>query len=106
MLNKSRSDALIAQGMDVIAQELIVALHNAIRALQYEDISSQNIRHMMETIGILDNFYKSINQDGLALKSIKKLITDELNTLNKNIELQNNNPVSARSIKSGAVDLF
>jgi methyl-accepting chemotaxis protein len=106
MLNKSRSDALIAQGMDVIAQELIVALHNAIRALQYEDISSQNIRHMMETIGILDNFYKSINQDGLALKSIKKLITNELNTLNKNIELQNNNPVSAKSIKSGTVDLF
>jgi methyl-accepting chemotaxis protein len=92
--------------MDVIAQELIAALHNAIRALQYEDISSQNIRHMMETLAMLDSFYKSINQNGHTLNNIKQLITNELSTLNRKIEQRNNNPVSASSIQSGTVDLF
>jgi methyl-accepting chemotaxis protein len=106
MLNKSNSDALIAQGMEVIAKELVSALHDAIRALQYEDISAQNIQHMMETVRILERYYHSINKDGLAENGIIKSIANELDALNRNIESRGGSPVSAKSVKSGTVDLF
>jgi methyl-accepting chemotaxis protein len=106
MVNKSKSDAVIAQSMEEIAQKLVIALHNAIRALQYEDMSSQNIQHMIQTVGMLEGFYKSIDKEKLISKGIMKHITDQLTLLNHRIESRRNNPVSATSMQSGSVDLF
>lgn len=106
MLNKSRSDAVVAQSMEVIAHKLVDALRDAIRALQYEDISSQNIRHMMDTIGLLVNFYESINEEKNFSKSSMNKIADEMAMLNQRIKSRSSNPVSASSVQSGTVDLF
>ena len=106
MLEKSRNDAVIAQGMETIAMQLVAAVHNAIRALQYEDISSQNIRHMIETVSLIDRFYQSINKQGVASKDAIASITAELELLSQHIGSRGSNPVSANSMQSGSVDLF
>ncbi|MEN0039450.1 MAG: methyl-accepting chemotaxis protein [Cellvibrio sp.] len=92
----------VTKEMQQLVAQLVVALHNAMRALQFEDMSTQNIRHTIDrldelvplaaSLSISDNSFSQLNA---ALEKYK----------NAGLR-QKHNPVSASSVESGSVDLF
>nr|WP_323815085.1 methyl-accepting chemotaxis protein [Cellvibrio sp. NN19] len=102
LIDKADKDQRINQDMEALVGQLVVALHNATRALQFEDMSTQNMRHIIqrleELVPIIDSLQSA--DDGLSR------LDDELARYRQSPFRQKHNPVSANSVASGSVDLF
>jgi len=91
-------------------------LGSAIRALQFEDISTQSLGHtdrhlarMQGMLDILSNGMPALNNDGLDMKDyIQQLSVIHLAMLayHQNLQLEDSNPVSQENMDEGDVDLF
>lgn len=104
LLDKAHEDEQVTKDMDVIAQDLMAAVFNAMRAMQFQDMSSQTIQHTIEEqrhllflTAALKNEKK--NLDDMALEKSLRAFKDERRR-------RKSNPVSASSMKSGDIDLF
>ncbi len=103
-LDKSSASILarINNDRDELVGQLVNALHNAMRALQFEDMSTQNIRHTIQRLEELVPIATSLNEARHDFSQLK----DELVKYRESAFRQKHNPVSATSVSSGSVDLF
>lgn len=102
LIAKADSDQKTTQQLELLVVELVEALNNATRALQYEDMSKQNLDY---SICLLNELLPLITQ----LKSVSKYpqaLESELAKYQVSESRNKHNPVSASSIVSGSVDLF
>jgi len=91
-------------------------LGSAIRALQFEDISTQSLGHtdrhldrMQGMLNILSEGLPALNKDRLDMKDyIQQLSAIHVAMLayHQNLQLEDSNPVSQESMDEGDVDLF
>jgi methyl-accepting chemotaxis protein len=102
LIAKAESDQKTTQQLELLVAELVIALNNATRALQYEDMSKQNLDY---SICLLNELLPLIAQ----LNSVSKhpqALEAELAKYQVSESRNKHNPVSASSIVSGSVDLF
>lgn len=102
LIKKADKDQDITQDMEQLVVQLVSALHNAMRALQFEDMSTQNIRH---TIQRLEELIPIASSLAAPHNNFSQLI-DELTRYKEASARQKHNPVSASSVESGSVDFF
>lgn len=102
LIKKADKDQDITQDMEQLVVQLVSALHNAMRALQFEDMSTQNIRHTIQRLEELVPIAASL---AAPHNNFSRLI-DELTRYKEASARQKHNPVSASSVESGSVDFF
>ncbi|HTF94964.1 MAG TPA: methyl-accepting chemotaxis protein [Cellvibrio sp.] len=102
LIQKADKDQIITESMEQQVTKLVDALHNAMRAMQFEDMSTQNIRYIIQRLDelipishLLADSNANFSRLGTALDKYK---TDSFRN--------QHNPVSAASVESGSVDLF
>lgn len=102
LMNKSKQDQQITQGMEAVSQLLMQALFEAMRAMQFQDMSSQAVHHAIDE-----------QRQLLVLSSVLKNELHNENSLQTGLvhfrkarESSKYNPVSASSMSSGDIDLF
>ncbi|MES2825742.1 MAG: methyl-accepting chemotaxis protein [Pseudomonadota bacterium] len=103
LIEKARDDQVIANNLSEISVHLVNALHEAMRGLQFEDMSSQNMRHNIDVLRLLEPIVYVLETNNL--QSIDSALTEEL-IKHQNIKARKNNPVTAATMVSGSVDLF
>lgn len=92
----------VTREIEQLVGRLVNALHNAMRALQFEDMSTQNIRHTLQRLEELIPIARSLS---IPENNFNQL-TIELGKYKHAGLRQKHNPVSASSVDSGSVDLF
>lgn len=104
LMAKTDKDQQITQGMESISQELMTALFDAMRAMQFQDMSSQTIqhttdeqRHLLVLAEVLKNEHKNLDE---------KSLRDSILQFREDRQSRKSNPVSASSMSSGDIDLF
>ncbi|MGV8836711.1 methyl-accepting chemotaxis protein [Cellvibrio sp.] len=102
LIKKADKDQDITQDMEQLVVQLVNALHNAMRALQFEDMSTQNIRHTIQRLEELVPIATSLTAPH---NNFSRLI-DELTRYKEASARQKHNPVSASSVESGSIDFF
>jgi methyl-accepting chemotaxis protein len=102
LISKADKDQNITVAMEQQVSDLVDALHNAMRAMQFEDMSTQNLRYIIQRLDELIPISHSLadtNSSMLQLEvELEKYKTNDMRT--------KHNPVSASSVVSGSVDLF
>ncbi len=107
LLEKAKHDQRIAGNLDEISTSLVSALHAAMRGLQFEDIASQNVRHTMDVVRLLDPIANILATDSRSLHAVQAQLSEEINKQRYNSsQRRSQNPVSASSMQSGDIDLF
>lgn len=102
LIKKADKDQVITQDMEQVVVQLVSALHNAMRALQFEDMSTQNIRHTIQRLEELIPIAASL---AAPHNNFSRLL-DELTRYKESSARHKHNPVSASSVESGSVDFF
>lgn len=102
LIHRAERDQELTKHMGPLVVELVNQLHNAIRALQFEDMSTQNIRYtikrLQELVLISHSMVKVDQGFNELYAAVKRYREDEMR--------EKHNPVSNSSVKSGSVDLF
>lgn len=106
MLQKAESDQVIARQMEDISHKLVDGLHMAIRALQFEDMSTQNIKYHVRNIKMLDPLGQSLKFSPNSIQQLTQSISNASADYHQQAANKKRNPVSAASMNSGGVDLF
>lgn len=106
MLVKAESDEKIARQMDEISHQLVDGLHMAMRALQFEDMSVQNIRHHIRNIKMLDSLGQSLKFTPNSINELTSKIIAASDEYHQQIANKKHNPVSSSSMAGGEVELF
>lgn len=106
LIEKAQSDLAVATNLKVVSSQLLQALHDAIRGLQFEDMSSQNIQYTRESLLQLWPLMKTLSQVDADGNTNQQRVIDDVEAWNKKHAERKNNPVSASSMNSGGVDFF
>jgi len=106
MLTKAKADETIAKQMEEISHKLVDCVHMAIRAFQCEDISLQTIRHHIYGIKLLDPLGQALKFTPNSIDELTNTIIKASNDYHQQTLSKKDNPVSAKSMNSGRVDLF
>ena len=104
LAHKADNDRNMTRKLDDLATELLEAVHNAMRGLQFGDISIQSLQFTLDGVTQV----KEVMQ---ALESIKGYnIADEINgvgqAFKENKQQRVHNPVSSSNMDSGDVEFF
>jgi methyl-accepting chemotaxis protein len=102
LIQRAERDQQVTRQMEPIVSDLVCQLHSAIRALQFEDMSTQNIRH---TIQRLEELIPLASSLATSHNNFSQLL-DELTRYKEAGARHKHNPVSASSVESGSVDFF
>ncbi len=102
LIRRAERDQQVTKEMEPIVGALVEQLHNAMRALQFEDMSTQNIRHTIQRLEELIPIASSLSVAGSNFSQL----ADELSSYQSAGLRQRHNPVSSSSVTSGSVDLF
>lgn len=102
LIRKADKDQDITVAMEQQVSNLVDALHNAMRAMQFEDMSTQNLRYIIQRLDELIPISRSLADNNSAFSQL----TVELEKYKTNDMRNKHNPVSASSVVSGSVDLF
>jgi methyl-accepting chemotaxis protein len=106
LVEKAKADQVIASNLEQISTSLVRALHEAMRGLQFEDMASQNVRHMLEHLRSLDPITQIMESNINTLDSMQAALAEEVKKYRTKNQVRALNPVSASSMQSGDVDLF
>jgi methyl-accepting chemotaxis protein len=106
LLEKSKQDQVVATNLDEISSLLVSALHQAMRGLQFEDITSQNVRHTLSLMRSLEPIASTLMSGAKSLDGVRTALTEEINDHQQQLSVRAKNPVSALSMQSGDIDLF
>lgn len=106
LIEKSKHDQLIAGRLDEISTQLVSALHEAMRGLQFEDMTSQNVRHTVNIMRSLEPFARALMASSRSIASVQDALSEEIRNYQKEESTRVQNPVSASSMQSGDIDLF
>ena len=106
MLVKTENDENIAREMESISYKLVDGLHMAIRALQFEDMSLQNIRHHIDSIKMLNSLGQSLKFTHHSIDQLTQSIIKASDDYHHQTTSKKINPVSVASMTGGGVELF
>ncbi len=102
LLHKAAIDEASINKMDLWGSQLMDALNNAVRALQFDDMSRQRLEYSITQLHELQPIVRSL---GTATQSPSELEI-ELVRYKSGEQRRKHNPVSATSVASGSIDLF
>ncbi len=102
LIRKADKDQDITVAMEQQVSHLVEALHNAMRAMQFEDMSTQNLRYIIQRLDELIPISHSLADTNSNLLQLEVALEEYKN----NDMRAKHNPVSASSVVSGSVDLF
>ncbi|OUR81364.1 hypothetical protein A9Q77_02140 [Marinomonas sp. 42_23_T18] len=103
IIEKAESDEEVTKRLDGISTRLEESIFNAIRALQFDDINSQNIIFTNETLAFLSEELDALNFNDF--ESVKKDVHSYADKIKQRQDTARN-PVSSSDIESGDIDLF
>ncbi len=106
LVEKAKSDQVIAGNLNQISSSLSFALHEAMRGLQFEDMASQNILHSRAQLRSIDSIIETLGKGTTNLSVLEENLLRELNKFHSNTERREDSPVTASSMQSGEVELF
>lgn len=103
IIHKAESDASVINNLDELSTKLEKALSQAIRALQFDDINSQNLKFTKETLGFVREHLYMLTEQDIGL------IIDDFHAYLQSIKARRNtqhNPVSSKNMNAGDLELF
>ena len=103
IIEKAEEDEAVTRKLDGIATRLEASIFDAIRALQFDDINSQNINFTNETLEFLLDQLDTLNIGDLEM--VKKEFHNYLAKMRQRRDVSRN-PVSSSDIESGEIELF
>jgi methyl-accepting chemotaxis protein len=106
LLEKAKTDQVIANNLDQISTSLVRALQEAMRGLQFEDMASQNVHYHVEHLRSLNSIAAAMGEGRRNLDEIQVILAEEIYKHREKSTEHVINPVSASSMKSGDIDLF
>lgn len=102
LIKKAKEDQQITKDLEPVVAELVAQLHNATRAMQFEDMSNQNMHYMInrlqDLIPIINGLPDAVKNNASFAESLKNYKED--------LFRKKHNPVSATSVESGSIELF
>ncbi|ADZ90371.1 methyl-accepting chemotaxis protein [Marinomonas mediterranea] len=104
IIEKAESDAHVSLRLGGLSGQLEEAFFGATRGLQFDDINSQNVKYVVETLGFIVESLKGFHE----LTSVDELeasLKERLTAIKEQTSKQYN-PVSQENIESGEIDLF
>jgi methyl-accepting chemotaxis protein len=96
LIKRAEKDEAVVVSMRPLVTRLQLGLDNAVRALQFEDLSSQNVKYVIGNLEEICGMIAAISSGGNAQKTI-----DEYRE-----RTRLHNPVSSLSVSAGDVELF
>jgi methyl-accepting chemotaxis protein len=106
LVEKAKNDQAVAQSLNGISANLVVALHNAMRGLQFEDMTSQNIRYNIQTLKLLEPVGQACASRAPNLEGVSAELNQQLVQYQTTLDERKHNPVSASTMSDGDIDLF
>lgn len=104
LTHKADNDLQMTRNLDALASELLEAVHNAMRGLQFGDISVQSLRFTLDGINLLKDTMQQVGDiEGVNVSDELDLIVQAFQN-NKQQRVQN--PVSSSNMDSGDVEFF
>lgn len=102
LIHKADKDQGITEAMEAQVSHLVSALHKAMRAMQFEDMSTQNMQYIIQRLDELLPLSDSLGHAPTDFSQLEMA----LEKYKTNALRNKHNPVSASSVDSGSVDLF
>jgi methyl-accepting chemotaxis protein len=103
IITKAESDSKVTAGLEKVATDLEKALSEAIRALQFGDINGQNLEFTRSSIMFIKDQIASLSLNNVDTTTSKlSAHVAHLMESKKN----RHNPVSAKSMEAGEIELF
>ncbi len=94
LLEKARKDQEVTANLSKISTNLVTALQQAMRGLQFEDMTS------------LDPIARSMETGANNLTAVHAALAGTIQKYRDQVQGRSHNPVSASSMQSGDIDLF
>lgn len=102
LIGRAEKDLETTKLLEPIVSNLVVQLHNAIRALQFEDMSTQNLSYIIHRLEEIALISKSLVLEDDEFGSLKLALEHYQYSDSR----KKHNPVSASSVQSGSIELF
>lgn len=102
LISRATRDREVTKDMAPIVNELAEQLRNAIRALQFEDMSTQNLNYVIQRLQEISLISKAMALGGMNGAPLQAAMENYQAAPMR----QRHNPVSASSVVSGSVDFF
>ena len=106
LVNKAASDQLVTEDLEQLSERLGQALFNAMRALQFEDMSAQTIQHTLAEQSHLLLLVEALQAGADDPHQFHTALIQSIEQFKKAREERKSNPVSSSSMESGDIDLF
>ncbi len=106
LMDKSDSDQLVTQQLEALSNELGMALNDAMRAMQFEDMSSQTIQHTTAEQSYLLLLVDALKTGADDPRDFHKALHERMEEFRMARIQRKSNPVSSNSMDSGDIDLF
>lgn len=106
LMEKSKSDQLVTQQLNVLSTDLGQALNDAMRAMQFEDMSSQTIQHTAAEQSHLLLLVEALKTGADDARDFHQALNKQMQEFREARSQRKSNPVSSSSMDSGEIDLF
>ncbi len=106
LVAKSASDQEVTEELEGLSERLSHALFNAMRALQFEDMSTQTIQHTVAEQSHLLLLVEALQKGADDPHQFHTALIASIEQFKKAREERKSNPVSSSSMDSGDIDLF
>jgi len=106
LVSKAATDQETTRELEHLALSLKDALNEAIRSLQYEDISNQIIGYLSEKQSYLLDSFKQIKEIDIQSDQACDELHSQAQRLSKLLEQGRNNPISNGNMNSGSIEFF
>jgi len=102
LLRKTTEDARCTEQIQSSAAAIEFNVHEAIRALQFEDIATQNVRYNLGSLDITVALLEKLREQSHSSEILHEVVDEARLRLEK----RPSNPVTAQSMSSGEIELF
>lgn len=106
LMDKSDNDQLVTQQLESLSADLGMALNDAMRAMQFEDMSSQTIQHTTAEQSYLLLLVDALKTGADDPRDFHKALHERMEEFRTARMQRKSNPVSSNSMDSGDIDLF
>ena len=106
LMEKSSSDQLVTQQLETLSEDLSSALFDAMRAMQFEDMSSQTIQHTASEQNHLLLLVEALKAGADDPHTFHEALRHRVEEFREARSQRKSNPVSSNSMDSGDIDLF
>ncbi|HKM14436.1 MAG TPA: methyl-accepting chemotaxis protein [Marinospirillum sp.] len=106
LMDKSDSDKSVTQQLEVLSTDLGMALNDAMRSMQFEDMSSQTIQHTASEQSHLLLLVEALKTGADDPRDFHQALHSQMEEFRTARMQRKSNPVSSNSMSSGDIDLF